>query len=207
MKIALSIFFFLISCGVQAQSIKIDLGLNQFDFALKLGAVLGKIKSDGNKAAGVQDFGGLVFGGIFNFDQTTNWTLFVAPELAFDAENKSTIRKGAQAGFIYHLLGGSKKVVTPLYNATIATSYPASLGIVGKTSYFGYSVIDPKNLLPATDGAATENSLGIDFRYDMASGSSIGGQISALLVAIPAGTENLKTSNLMELFTYWRWSF
>ena len=197
----------LFSLAANAQSIKIDLGFNQLDVAVKLGAMFGKIKSDGNKAAGTQDFGGLVFGGTFNFDQTSSWTLFVSPELAFDAENKSTIRKGAQAGFIYHLLGGGKKVVTPLYNATIISSYTTSLGIVGKTAYFGYSVIDPKNLLPATDGAVTENSLGIDIRYDMTSGSSIGGQISALIVAIPAGTENLKTSNLLEIFTYWRWSF
>jgi hypothetical protein len=207
MRIALILSLMLLSFGASAQSIKVDLGFNQFDFSLKTGAMLGKISSDDNKAVGTQDLGGIIFGGIFNFDQTANWTLFVSPEAAFDAGNMSAIRKGAQAGFIYHILGGSKKVITPLYNATIVTSYPTSLGIVGKTGYFDYSVIDPQKLLPATRGTVTENSLGLDFRFDMASGSSIGGQLSALIVAIPSGTENLKTSSLMEIFTYWRWAF
>jgi hypothetical protein len=195
------------SFNAYAQGIKIDLGLSELDLSLKFGAMFGKIQSDSNKAAGTQDFGGFVAGGVFSFDQSGNWTLFISPEAAFDAVNKSAIRKGAQAGFIYHLLGGSKKVTTPLYNATITTSYPASLGIVGKSGYFDYSVIDPQNLLPSTRGTVIENSLGIDFRYDRPSGSSFGGQISTLLASVPSGTENLKTSSVMEILTYWRSSF
>jgi hypothetical protein len=179
------------SFNAYAQGIKIDLGLSELDLSLKFGAM----------------FGGFVAGGVFSFDQSGNWTLFISPEAAFDAVNKSAIRKGAQAGFIYHLLGGSKKVTTPLYNATITTSYPASLGIVGKSGYFDYSVIDPQNLLPSTRGTVIENSLGIDFRYDRPSGSSFGGQISTLLASVPSGTENLKTSSVMEILTYWRSSF
>lgn len=193
--------------SARAQSIKIDLGSNDMDFAMKLGAMFGKVRSDEREGAGTQQFGGLSVGGIFSFDRATSWTVFVTPEVALDAVNKNIIRKGAQAGFIYHLLGGSKKTITPLYNATVITSYPASLGIVGKSSYFEYSVVDPSKLVSTLKGTVIENSLGFDFRYDLASGSSFGTQVSAMLLAVPTGTEGLKTSNLVEISPYWRWSF
>ena len=203
----LLIVFMLLPAEAKAQSIKIELGLGDVDFAFKFGAMVGSIQSDENRAAGTQKFGGIVGGGIFSFDRSASWTLFVSPEGTFDALSKSIVRKGAQAGFIYHLLGGSKKVFTPLFNATLVTSFPASLGLVLKSSYFEYSVVDPNKLIPATKGSVSENSVGFDFRYDLDSGSSLGAQLSAMFLSVPTSSEGLKTSGLMEIFSYWRWAF
>jgi len=186
-----------------AAAIVISFGEQEMDLAAKAGVMTGTISSQANKSAGKQAFGGAVLGLSFGFDHTQKWSTFVTPEAAIDASSRAVIRKGAQAGLLYHLSGGAKKTKTFLYNAEMTHTYSHSFALVLKSSYFEYTVRDAEERLEPIRGTVIENSAGFDARLDISEINSYGTQLTYSFLTMPTGVEGLSTS-ILELGFYWR---
>lgn len=176
------------------------------DVAVITGAVTGTLDSPDNKAAGVEAVGGLVMGVAAEFDTSPNWTSFIAPQIAIDAQTKNVLRKGVAAGVLYHLLGGSKKLDDELSIAKISRRRATSLSLLLQSAYQSYTARDPKGRIKPITGAVVENGVGIDFRKDLGATDSLGIQAIVSVLVMPASSEGLVTKTT-QVNVYWRTYF
>ena len=179
---------------------------DEYDITLKTGAHAGSIMKPAEKkgeSAKSFAFGGAPIAFVFNKDYSLKLSVLMEVGIVMDLTAQQVTKQGFYGGVGYHILGGARRIVQTSEFATLATSNPYNLSLVGMGGMQHFSASEKDNTEVRIAGAIFEVVGGLQYRHDIGEESSLGLEVLQILITLPASVERLETTGTSFLF-FWR---
>lgn len=165
------------------------------DFAVRVGGAVGSIGNAEVKTDKPSIVGGVLVGVAFLTDDSYSVTTFLSPQILLDGTRKEVIRKGVDAGALWHLLGGARRLSQQTGLGGIESRSRYSLSLLIKTGFFAYTATDPTGKVAPIEGSVIETGGGLEMRYNLSDRTAIAVQVAAVPLAFPTSSERVKTTS------------
>lgn len=129
------------------------------------------------------------------------WAAVGEAEVALDAAQRQTLRKGAGFYMNYNIFGGSRRVVQSINQAEITARSSRDLSLGSGVLVADYAAINRDDQSEHIAGMTMEGQVRVALRQDIGDRFAVGFEVRGSVVSLPLGHEQIKTSNLSTVLT------